>query len=170
VRRGTETVPGLGARKQLILATGGNVLDLAVAMLETREMLANYPLGDVYPNGAPKTGDAANFGIFKQNWLMIRTSMSQYAALGAADYLRGQALNHALRLDIDTLHASQTHHGLAARWWAGHRNGATGLAAGTLSKDIHHYRDAVFWIRSQLSLAPANLTNDTRWWCDLHPI
>lgn len=26
-----------------------------------------YPYGDVYPGGIPKTGDAANFGLFKNN-------------------------------------------------------------------------------------------------------
>jgi hypothetical protein len=33
--RGSETVWGLGQRKQAILNAGGNTLDLAIAMLET---------------------------------------------------------------------------------------------------------------------------------------
>lgn len=33
--RGSETVSGLGQRKQAILNAGGNTLDLAIAMLET---------------------------------------------------------------------------------------------------------------------------------------
>ncbi|KAJ5855521.1 uncharacterized protein N7529_009465 [Penicillium soppii] len=33
--RGSETVSGIGSRKQSILNAGGNTLDLAIAMLET---------------------------------------------------------------------------------------------------------------------------------------
>jgi hypothetical protein len=32
---GSYTVPGLGVRKQAIIKSGGNSLDLAIAMLET---------------------------------------------------------------------------------------------------------------------------------------
>src|SRR5437764_13791503 len=39
---GHYTVPGLGARKQAILKNGGTVLDVAIAMLETETMQANY--------------------------------------------------------------------------------------------------------------------------------
>ena len=27
----------------------------------------SYPLGDLLPDGTPKTGDSANFGLFKNN-------------------------------------------------------------------------------------------------------
>lgn len=33
--RGTETVSGLGVRKQAVVDAGGNTRDLAIAMLET---------------------------------------------------------------------------------------------------------------------------------------
>src|SRR5689334_2862118 len=56
---GHYMVPGLGARKQAVLSNGGNVLDLAVAMLETETMRASS-----YAYGDGKKGDAANFGIF----------------------------------------------------------------------------------------------------------
>jgi hypothetical protein len=34
-KRGTEQINGLGARKQQVVAAGGNTRDLAIAMLET---------------------------------------------------------------------------------------------------------------------------------------
>jgi hypothetical protein len=44
-KRGFETVPGLGSRKQNILNAGGNTLDLAIAMLETVNMQTSYTYG-----------------------------------------------------------------------------------------------------------------------------
>jgi hypothetical protein len=35
-------------------------------------MLTPIPIGD------GKTGDGTNFGIFKQNWYMLRTSASEF--------------------------------------------------------------------------------------------
>lgn len=69
--RGSYTVSGLGSRKQQVLNAGGNSLDLAIAMLETDNMNTNYVYGD------GKTQDAANFGIFKQNWGMLRECASR---------------------------------------------------------------------------------------------
>ena len=43
---GSYTVSELGVRKQAILNNGGNTLDMAIAMLETETMQANYPYGD----------------------------------------------------------------------------------------------------------------------------
>ncbi len=43
--RGSYTVGGLGSRKQAILSAGGNTLDLAIAMLETEKMTADYTYG-----------------------------------------------------------------------------------------------------------------------------
>ena len=43
--RGSYTVSGLGSRKQAVLNAGGNTLDLAIAMLETENMQANYAYG-----------------------------------------------------------------------------------------------------------------------------
>lgn len=167
--RGSETVPGLGARKQAVVNSGGNVLDLAVAMLETRSMRADYPLGDIYPNNQQKTGDAANFGIFKQNWLMIRSSWSPFANLGPGDYLRGIALNSNLGLDIQVLHASQNHYGLNRLWFAGHRNGISGLNNPNTA-DINSYRNAVYWIRDQINAQARYRTDDTRFWVNVHAI
>lgn len=54
------TYSGLGSRKQAVRNAGGSSLDLAIAMLETEGMNTNYAYGD------NKSGDSANFGIFKQ--------------------------------------------------------------------------------------------------------
>ena len=71
---GSYTISGLGSRKQQVLGAGASVLDLAVAMLETDTMqTSDYSYGD------GKTGDSANFGIFKQNWYMLRTSCSYFS-------------------------------------------------------------------------------------------
>lgn len=74
--RGSYTVSGLGSRKQAVLNAGGNTLDLAIAMLETENMGTNYVYGDA------KTNDAANFGIFKQNWGMLRVCATRAGFVG----------------------------------------------------------------------------------------
>lgn len=74
--RGSYTVSGLGNRKQAVLNAGGSSLDLAIAMLETENMGTNYAYGDA------KTNDAANFGIFKQNWGMLRVCASRAGFVG----------------------------------------------------------------------------------------
>lgn len=43
--RGSQTVPGLGARKQAVIGAGGNTRDMAIAMLETDTMTADYTYG-----------------------------------------------------------------------------------------------------------------------------
>lgn len=43
--RGTEIISGLGARKQAVVAAGGNTRDLAIAMLETKKMTTDYTYG-----------------------------------------------------------------------------------------------------------------------------
>lgn len=43
--RGTETISGLGARKQEVVNAGGNTRDLAIAMLETTTMTTDYTYG-----------------------------------------------------------------------------------------------------------------------------
>lgn len=74
--RGSYNVPGLGARKQAILGAGGNTLDLAIAMLETENMQTNYAYGD------NKVDDSANFGLFKQNWGMLRVCAARAGFVG----------------------------------------------------------------------------------------
>ncbi len=176
------TFPGLGARKRALMSNGGNLLDMAVAMLETETMDAHeYPDRDSKP-----PGDAACFGIFKQNWGLIRTSGAMPAipgpplpgqprpGLAAADWARGRQLNDDLNLDVDVLRGSQAELGMS-QWFAAHRWGSTGQTAfraaasgtataaqrGTLS-DIAGYQGAVEWIRDQLLRDPALQTDDRK--------
>ena len=45
-----------------------------------------------YAYGDGKTEDSANFGIFKNNWYMIRTACSQFSGHTEADWNNGAAL------------------------------------------------------------------------------
>lgn len=80
------TVSGLGIRKQAILNAGGTTLDLAIAMLETDHMDTNYVYGD------GKTLDSGNFGVFKQNWGMLRECASVFKGQSTADWNNGAML------------------------------------------------------------------------------
>ncbi|HLL65526.1 MAG TPA: carbohydrate-binding domain-containing protein [Micromonosporaceae bacterium] len=159
---GSYTVGGLGARKRLIIAAGGDALDLAVAMLETDNMGTNYAYGD------NKSGDAANFGVFKQNWHMLRNACSRFSGQSAASYGNGAVLNGNLAADVQCLNASQSYYGID-RWFAGHRNGETGLNNSNTA-DINRYRTAIYWIRDRINSNSANLTNDTRFWVNVPAI
>src|ERR1700736_2419046 len=160
---GHYTVPGLGARKREISKHGGSVLDMAVAMLETDPLHADF-----YPYGDSKKGDAANFGICKQNWFMIRSSVTQYMSLTESDYNQGDDLNWKLYWDIQVLHASQQFYGIDV-WFAGHRNGQSGITNPNTA-DIENYKAAVYWIRDQINSDPKYLTDDTRFYVEVPPI
>ncbi|KAF9287627.1 hypothetical protein BGZ68_001548 [Mortierella alpina] len=161
-RRGSYPVQGLGSRKQEVLKSGGNTLYLAVAMLETEKMDTKYDYGD------RKSGDAGNFGIFKQNWLMIRQSVPEYKKYGPAEWNAGAALNSNLNWDIKVMKAAQKKWGIN-RWFAGHRNGETGLNNPD-TPDIRRYRDAIYWIKGQIDSDPKYRSDDTRFWVDVTPI
>lgn len=154
---GSYTISGLGARKQQILKSGANTLDLAIAMLETDTMQPRF-----YPYGDGKTGDASNFGIFKQNWYMLRSTCTGFKNLQPSDYNTGAILNNSLTIDINCLIQSQRFYGLDI-WFAGERNGQTGINNPNTS-DIARYKTAVSWIQSQLMANAANLSNNTRFW------
>jgi hypothetical protein len=159
---GSYSVSGLGSRKQQVRSAGGNVLDLATAMLETENMGTNYAYGD------NKSYDAANFGIFKQNWGMLRVACSRFKGQSESSWNNGAALNSSLSADITCLHQSQSYYGVD-RWFAGHRNGSTGLA-NPYTSDIKAYTTAVYWIRDQLNKSSSNLSNDTRFWVNVPAI
>jgi hypothetical protein len=69
-------------------------------------------------------------------------------------------------LDILVVHASQEHDGLNERWFAGHRNGETGLSK-PHTHDIERYREAVHWIQDRINANPNYLTDDTRFWVNV---
>jgi Glycosyl hydrolase family 134 len=159
---GYYTVSGLGSRKQAILNYGADTLDMAVAMLETSTMQANYAYGD------GKTYDAANFGIFKQNWGMIRQCTPQYQSYGPNEWNAGAALNSNLSWDVQVLNLCQSYFGLT-RWFGGHRNGATGLANPNTT-DINNYKTAVYWIKAQIDSSSTYRTDNTRFWVSVPAI
>ncbi|KAL4784914.1 hypothetical protein BJX76DRAFT_326025 [Aspergillus varians] len=160
--RGSYTVDGLGARKQEITAAGGTSQDLSIAMLETETMTTDYTYGD------GKTGDSTNFGIFKQNWMMLRTSTTQFGGLSEDDVDQGAILNSDLAADITARHESESYYGYTT-WCAGHRNGASGLSDPD-TDDIATYKSAIEWIQEQIDSDSTYLTDDTRFWVDVTPI
>jgi hypothetical protein len=159
---GSSSVSGLGSRKQQILNAGGTTLDIAVAMLESDNMTTDYAYGDY------KTDDSANFGILKQNWGMLRTACSYFQGQAHHQWNNGAVINNNLNADIACAQQSQAYYGLN-RWFAGHRNGATGLANPNTA-DIKAYRDAIFWIKGQIDSNPANLSNNIRFWVQVPAI
>lgn len=161
--RGSYIVPGLGKRKKAILKNGGGIWDISIAMLETEHLSTNYTYGD------GKTYDSANFGIFKQNWFMIRSSTKKYKHYTSNDYKKGTILNKKLKQDIQIRQESQRYYG-ADRWFGGHRNGETGLN-NPYTQDITDYKNAVNWIHDQLNSNPKKyLNDDTRFWVNVHAI
>lgn len=160
---GSYTVSGLGGRKQQVLGAGASVLDLAVAMLETDTMQASS-----YAYGDGKTADSANFGIFKQNWYMLRTSCGQFQGQTTSEWNNGAVLNSNLSEDLACINQGQGHYGISL-WFAGHRDGQTGLGNPNTA-DINNYKTAVYWIESQLNSSSANLSNDTRFWVSVPAI
>ncbi|KAG0789182.1 hypothetical protein G6F29_008421 [Rhizopus arrhizus] len=161
-RNGSYTVHDLGKRKQEILNNGGGVWDIAIAMLESEKMITDYPYGD------NKSGDSTNFGIFKQNWFMLRTSTSQFKEQSDKDVDHGAVLNRDLKADIKARQESQKFYG-ADKWFGGHRNGQTGLKY-YQTPDINDYKNGVNWIHDQLASNKKYLSDDTRFWVDVTPI
>ncbi|CAI7668132.1 unnamed protein product [Penicillium palitans] len=154
--RGSYTVAGLGARKQEIVGAGGNTRDLAISMLETDGMSTNYTYGD------GKSGDGTNFGIFKQNWFILRNSASEFLGQSVDEVSNGAILNSDLKKDIQARHEGEKHYGYET-WFSGHRNGESGLKnPGT--QDIKNYMDGVAWIQQQIESDKKYQSDDTRFY------
>ncbi|KAJ5585289.1 uncharacterized protein N7459_005089 [Penicillium hispanicum] len=161
-QRGNETVSGLGARKQAVTSAGGDTRDLAIAMLETKTMTADYTYGD------GKTGDSTNFGIFKQNWYMLRTSSSEFLGETVAQVADGAILNTDLGKDIKARHDGEEKYGFDV-WFAGHRDGESGIKNPN-TQDIKDYKDAVLWIQQQIESDKKYQSDDTRFWVNVQAI
>ncbi|KAG5796065.1 hypothetical protein H9Q69_004899 [Fusarium xylarioides] len=162
--RGSYTVSGLGTRKQAVLNAGGNTLDLAIAMLEDEHMSTNYKYGD------GKTLDATNFGVFKVNWGMLRVCAKRAGFVGQSEsqWNNGAKLNSDIYADVASRWDCQEYYGYD-KWFAGHRNGATGLSNPD-TEDIRFYRESVEWIQTQIDSKSTYKTDDTRFWVDVTPI
>ncbi|OWY42232.1 uncharacterized protein AALT_g11464 [Alternaria alternata] len=159
---GSYTISGLGSRKRQVTAAGASSLNLAIAMLETERMDTNYVYGD------NKQNDAANFGIFKQNWGMLRVCCSRFKGQSQSSWNNGAVLNSNLNADVQCLNECQSYYG-QNKWIAGHRNGETGLNNPN-TQDIRNYIDGVKYIENQLLTQPNGLTNDVRYYIYVVPI
>ncbi|KAJ5178032.1 uncharacterized protein N7500_000731 [Penicillium coprophilum] len=163
--RGHYTVSGLWAHKKAILDAGGNTLDLAIAMLEIEDMDTSH-----YPYGDAKADDAANFGLFKQNWGMLRVCATRYGFAGQSQsqWNNGAVLNSNVYADVASRWDCQGYYGYD-KWFAGHRNGASGLQD-PYTKDIANYKEAVQWIQQQIDSNSGYKYDDTRFWVNIPPI
>ncbi|RPA79188.1 hypothetical protein BJ508DRAFT_363378 [Ascobolus immersus RN42] len=157
---GSYQVSGLGSRKRQILNSGGGTWELAIAMMETERMSTDYAYGD------NKQNDAANFGIFKQNWGMLRVCCNKFKGQSQSSWNNGNVLNNDLTADIKCRQECQNYYG-ADKWWAGHRNGASGLN-NPYTADINLYKSAASWTHSQI--VNGHTTDDWRFWVDVVPI
>ncbi|CAG8899228.1 unnamed protein product [Penicillium egyptiacum] len=184
--RGSENVPGIGSRKQAILNAGGNTLDIAIAMLETKTLTTDYVYGDT------KTEDAANFGLFKQNWGMLRVCATRYGLAGQprSSWNNGALLNTNIYADVASRWDCQNYYGTDL-WFAGHRFGSSGLENPN-TEDINsmpfshtrrlilpcrrsnalciEYKSAVYWIQQQIDSNSVYKSDDTRFWVDVTAI
>ncbi|CAI7637705.1 unnamed protein product [Penicillium crustosum] len=156
LQRGHYSVPGLGANKQALLNAGGTTQDMAIAMIETEDLKANYPLGD------GRTEDTAVFGIFKQNWYTLRTHTKGFLGQSAEDYQHGAVLNDDLKKDVKSLHDAEASLGFDA-WAATQRYGTHGIDNPNV-EDIQYYKSTIEWIKRQLDNDPKYQTDDTRFW------
>jgi|HubBroStandDraft_6_1064221.scaffolds.fasta_scaffold01726_11 hypothetical protein len=139
------------ATKDAIKGNLGGTLALAIAMQETSNLLCTYNFGD------GKLGDSANFGIYKMNWFMLRQLTTTPA--GAHDDV-GRTINSdpglATRILLEamrkwSINPPEPNHPVANNFWAGHRQGETGLSfpAAANWDDIQDYFLAIQVIKAK---------------------
>lgn len=167
---GCFIIPGLGARKAEVLnaavAAGIDPLSfLASGSFESETYNTDYPFGDVFPDGRAKTGGAANFGITKMNWTMIRQCHPAYRGLNDGDYLRGAEINDDLALEATIYGECRAFFG--DRWLAGHRNGVAGLNNPNTA-DVRLFVGVYEWLGEVYDAG--HLTDDTRWYTNVPAI
>jgi hypothetical protein len=167
---GCFIIPGLGARKAEVLnaavAAGAVPLDfLASGSFESETYNTDYPFGDVFPDGRAKTGGAANFGITKMNWTMIRQCHPAYRGLNDGAYLRGAEINDDLVLEATIYRECRDFFG--NRWLAGHRNGIAGLNNPNAA-DVQRFVGVYEWLGDVYG--DGHLTDDTRWYTNVPAI
>lgn len=173
---GCQMATGLGAKKKKILDAGG-IEFLASAMMENEKLNTNYPYGDIFPDGTPKTGDSWNGGVAKQNWYMMRECHPAWQDLGPDDYMVADdnddtttdtpEINSSLELDAEIFGECMDMYG--DEWFAFHRAGA-GAKNPTekQKKDIERFTTATLWVQEQLE--QDHQTDDTRFFVDIENI
>ncbi len=175
--------------KSAILRAGGGTLALAMAMLEDKHLNAvphsDYPFGDQYPNGQLKIEDAANFGVFKMNWHMIKQcpSMNMIAGNSAGSCswrvvgaringdpkLATQLLMEAMKIWTSAAPNSAAPLG---NFWAGHRWGESGLKGipPTDWNDVSCYYRSVQAIKQKCDSDPTVWNTTVRYGAWVKPV
>lgn len=175
---------------------------LAIAMQEDKTLSGNYPFGDIFPEdpkrpgrleevlqypeldptarpGFPKRGGAANFGIYKMNWYMIKQCESAKSRAKSLDIdvnARNAWIPVGQEINNDPGLATQILIEAMSKWstvkpaypelkdkevgnfWAGHRFGSSGLndepppgmSLAEMRKSILNYYDAIWIIRAYI--------------------
>jgi hypothetical protein len=174
------------ATKSAIQLGHGGTLALAIAMEENASLACTYPFGDQTPDGQPKIGDAANFGVYKMNWYMIRQCSSGIQLIGiqtasVAWQAAGQAINASAPLATQILleamqkwsvDAPDPAAPVAGNFWAGHRGGQSGLQnlPGAKWQDIQDYYLAIQAIKAKCDLDATVWTTNVRYGVALAPV
>jgi hypothetical protein len=160
------------ATKAAIKANLGGTLALAIAMQETSDLLCNYDFGD------GKDGDSANFGIYKMNWFMLKQLTT--TPVGVPDdvgrrintdpALATQILLEAMRRW--SINPPEPNHPVANNFWAGHRQGETGLSYPTAANwdDIQDYYLAIQVIKAKCDGNDSVWDTPIRYGLDVDPI
>ena len=162
------------ATKYAIQTNLGGTLQLAIAMVETFNLLSTYDFGD------NKQDDAANFGIYKMNWGMIQKCPSAMA-IGADAAEVGPKINADPALatkilleamQIWSINPPEPNHPVANNFWAGHRQGSTGLnnGDGVNWDDIQDYYLGVQVLKAKCDGDSDVWTSGVRYYVDIDPI
>jgi hypothetical protein len=162
------------ATKSAIQKSLGGTLQLAIAMVETANLLSTYDFGD------NKQDDAANFGIYKMNWGMIRQCPSAIA-IGVDAAIVGPKINGDPALATQILleamqmwsiNSPEPNHPVANNFWAGHRQGSTGLnnVDGADWADIQDYYLGVQVLKAKCDGDTEIWTSSVRYYVDIDPI
>jgi hypothetical protein len=185
-----DSTATIGTKWAIKNATGGDTLALAIAMLETSDLRSGYPFGDVTTDKYPKTGDAANFGIYKMNWYMIQQLRSAtngtgpypppfnladaWAAVGATINNDPTLATIILKEAMATWSTNPpvANQPVADNFWAGHRQGQSGLDNPTNEQwaDIIGYYTAVQSIKAACGADADVWTSNVRYWVEVGPV
>jgi len=127
--------------------------------METELMSTDYTYGD------GKNRDSFNSGACKQNWGMERQCHPAWRNLGPDNYDTGAAMNSNRALDVQVYNECKQFFGVA-RWFAGHRNGQSGLDNPN-TPDIARFREGWQWTFDNIA---NHLEDDVRFWVSIPAI
>ncbi|KAI4201784.1 MAG: hypothetical protein LQ346_002095 [Caloplaca aetnensis] len=135
-----EAKYNVAARKKELVNMGADAQDLAIAIMETGCRLSGtvYPFGDVTPDGKLKTGDSANFGLFKNNWGTIRRHCTSFQGKSQDEYRDGAVLNTNDKAAVKCQHQQMSALG-SQRWFENQRG--VGYGGAEYAKAIAYVAD-----------------------------